>query len=487
VKTVSLLPWALVLVAATAASCAAGNNKLFGEGSGGTDDEGPTTTTTTAHGGAGGAGGKAQGGAGGAGLGGAAADAGADAAVGGPCATAVDCVSLSDQCNRGSCENGVCARQPANEFGACDDGLFCTDNEACTNGVCAGGTPKVCPAGDGCHIGVCDEASKSCTVVAGNDGNSCSDGDPCTAIAACQGGTCVQQTKKDCSFLDQTCATGTCDPQKGCVAVPNKDGTKCDDGLYCTVNDVCKGGVCGGQPNTCAAPGDVCMIGTCDEGKKECVAVPGNDGAKCQSGNTCLASETCSAGKCQGGAPANEGKACVSNDKCLVGTTCAGGVCGNAQSVISQCIDGDGCCPPGCANDSDCCGNDCWGPNGCKTDAGHCIRITCRAGTDGPTFCDKCMGWQEVTYADWMNGGWCGDVIAKYRAVEGTNTHCGNAPICCGDPNGCGGGDNAWHFWDGQSTRYTGPCLGCAGDTNCKFWDGVEPSNYTRLTVCKRY
>jgi hypothetical protein len=62
--------------------------------------------------------------------------------------------------------------------------------------------------------------------------------------------------------------------------VPSKDGTKCDDGLYCTVNDVCKGGQCGGDPNTCAPPGDVCLIGTCDEGQKKCVAVPGNDGAK---------------------------------------------------------------------------------------------------------------------------------------------------------------------------------------------------------------
>jgi hypothetical protein len=202
-----------------------------------------------------------------------------------------------------------------------------------------------------------------------------------------------------------------------------------------------------------------------------------------------MGSETCSNGVCGGGAPANDGKACQAADKCLVGTTCSGGACTNPKSVIGQCIDGDGCCPANCPNDTDCCGNDCWGPTGCKTAAGHCIRFTCRAGTDGPTFCDKCAGWQEVSYSDWMNGGWCGDVISTYRTVEGTNTHCGNGPSCCGDPQSCGGGDNAWHFWDQPSgvTKFTGPCLGCAGDTNCKFWDGVESSNYTRLTVCKRY
>ena len=321
----------------------------------------------------------------------------------------------------------------------------------------------------------------------GNDGNACSDGDPCTQTAACQGGKCVQQTQADCSFFDDTCAVGVCDAKLGCVKKPQADGSACDDGLYCTVSDTCAAGACVGKPNTCAAPGDVCQIGTCDEGLKKCVAVAGNEGAKCQSGNMCLAGETCAAGICSGGVPANEGKACAAADKCMVGTTCAGGTCGNPKSMVSQCIDGDGCCPANCGNDADCCGNDCWGPTGCKTDAGHCIKLTCRAGTDGPTFCDKCGGWQEVSYSDWMNAGWCGDVIAKYRAVEGTNTHCGNGPSCCGDPQSCGGGDNAWHFWDGQSTRYTGPCLGCAGDTNCKFWDGVESGSYTRITVCKRY
>lgn len=344
------------LAALTAVSCAKASN-IFGDGAGGSGGDGPTYGS-----GGSGTGGHAtsSGGSGGSTTTGTSEDGGAPDSggvdAGGPCSTAVDCVSLSDPCNQGACVNSVCVRVPANELGACDDGQFCTDNEACTNGVCGGGTPKFCSSGnDACHLGICDEASKSCKVTPGNDGNACSDGDPCTATAACQGGACVPQTQKDCSFLNGTCATGTCDSKLGCVSKPNADGTACNDGLYCTINDVCKAGVCGGKPNTCAPPGaDICMIGQCDEGSKSCIAVPGNDGKACNDGNVCTAGETCSAGKCLGGKPANSGVACDDADACTGGTTCVNGSCGNPKSQIVQCIDGDQCCPPGCLDDKDC-------------------------------------------------------------------------------------------------------------------------------------
>jgi hypothetical protein len=347
------------LATALAASCARAPD-VFDSGGGGAggDGETPGSGGTTGAGG-GHATSSGSGGLGGAGGGAATADGGAHDAggmdAGGPCQTAVDCVGLSDPCNQGTCVNGVCTKVPANDFGACDDGLFCTENEACSNGVCGGGTPKVCPGADTCHIGICDEPSKTCKVLPGNDGNACSDGDPCTATAACQNGACVQQTQKDCSFLDGSCATGACDKVKGCIAVPDKDGTPCDDGLYCTIGDACASGVCTGKPNTCAPPGaDICMVGQCDEGSKTCIAVPGNDGKLCNDGNVCTAGETCSGGKCLGGKPANDGAACDDGNACTSGTSCLGGTCTNAKATITQCIDGDGCCPPNCPLDKDC-------------------------------------------------------------------------------------------------------------------------------------
>src|SRR5262249_3167492 len=38
----------------------------------------------------------------------------------------------------------------------------------------------------------------------------------------------------------------------------------CDDGLFCTENDTCQGGVCSGTPKFCGSM-DSCHVGVCDE------------------------------------------------------------------------------------------------------------------------------------------------------------------------------------------------------------------------------
>jgi hypothetical protein len=138
--------------------------------------------------------------------------------------------------------------------------------------------------------------------------------------------------------------------------MPQNDGTPCDDGLYCTIGDMCSAGMCKGMPNTCAPPGDVCMVGMCNEAMKSCVAVPGNDGMPCDDGNPCSAGEKCSAGTCVGGQPANNGAACDDANGCTAGTTCSNGTCGNPVSQIMACTNGDMCCPAACnfGNDNDC-------------------------------------------------------------------------------------------------------------------------------------
>jgi len=132
------------------------------------------------------------------------------------------------------------------------------------------------------------------------------------------------------------------------------------------------------------------------------------------------------------------------------------------------------------------CGDDCWGDEGCLTDAGRCVRFTCADGQTSETACDSCFGWQPISYDDWMMGGYCGDVIQRYRDSEGSATQCGGPPVCCSSPGACGGGDNAWHFFDGVDNRFVGPCLGCVGNTNCSFWDEVDNGTYTRITACER-
>ena len=273
----------------------------------------------------------------------------------GPCVGAADCAAFTDACNVGTCINGACEKVPAGEGASCDDGKQCTQGDHCQAGACTGAL-KPCTSSNPCAVGVCDLVTDSCTEMPGNDGASCVDADPCTLTAFCSGGVCSPGQEVDCSFLDGVCAEGVCDPQLGCVASPLNDGAPCNDGFYCTIADACQGGVCQGQPNTCAAPGDVCMVGSCNENTDTCVAVPGNDGGACDDENACTGGETCAGGACSGGQPANAGGPCAAHDACTPGATCnAGGTC-VGSAPITQCIDGDGCCPAACdlATDADC-------------------------------------------------------------------------------------------------------------------------------------
>jgi len=148
-------------------------------------------------------------------------------------------------------------------------------------------------------------------------------------------------------------------------------------------------------------------------------------------------------------------------------------------------------CTTTCAPDREC-GDDCWGDDGCKTDAGRCIRFTCTPGDSSKTACETCFGWKPVSYDQWMKQGYCADVSAKYRSVHQYETRCGpvgevmTAPICCSTPETCGSGDAAWHFHDGNSNHVVGPCLGCMDVDNCSQWDVVDDGTYSRITACER-
>ena len=121
---------------------------------------GPAGVGSQTSSGAGGAGG--TGGAGSGGTGGGATTTTTGTGTPGPCVKKEDCAALDDPCNTGNCVNGTCTKSPANDGSGCDDGMFCTDNDACMAGVCVGGTPKFCPSPDSCHLGLCDEAIKGC-------------------------------------------------------------------------------------------------------------------------------------------------------------------------------------------------------------------------------------------------------------------------------------------------------------------------------------
>lgn len=111
-----------------------------------------------------------------------------DTCAGGACAgTDVDCSGLNDACNVGVCDpnDGSCVTQPANEGGPCDDGLLCTESDACAGGSCIGSAIPGCQK--------CGSAGE------------CDDGNPCTT-GICPAGICLYVDNADpCDDGDATC------------------------------------------------------------------------------------------------------------------------------------------------------------------------------------------------------------------------------------------------------------------------------------------
>lgn len=288
-----------------------------------TDD---TTGTTTNTGGTGGLGG----------TGGTGGDGGATTTsitVPEDCTDNVECAGLSSTCSLGECLEGKCVATAVNNFGQCDDGNMCTQNDQCGQGKCTG-APKSCGIAGTCMVSACNPSTGLCEEQPGDDGAQCDDDDPCTYFGTCQNGNCLKGKEVDCSFLTSQCTVGKCDPVEGCLAQPANEGGSCEDGLFCTQKDSCVDGVCtGGGPTQCAPPGG-CFIGTCDENANTCAAVPGNDGAMCDDGSPCTTGTTCAAGACLGGAPANDGMPCDDGTSCTAGEMCSAGVCGGGTGPV---------------------------------------------------------------------------------------------------------------------------------------------------------
>jgi len=230
-----------------------------------------------------------------------------DACTQGACAGMPKSCPAPDQCHvAGICDpmTGQCTGTLPDGY-ACDDGNPCTENDACTQGVC-GGKPKSCPAPDQCHItGVCDPMTGQCTGTL-PDGYACDDGNPCTENDACAQGSCTGGSTKACPAPDACHTNGTCDSMTGdCVYPEQPNGLVCDDGDACTELDTCQNGICtAGTPVLCP-PAGICQTGegTCDASTRQCTYTAAADGSSCDDGNACTQMDSCQSGTCVGENP----------------------------------------------------------------------------------------------------------------------------------------------------------------------------------------
>ena len=220
--------------------------------------------------------------------------------VGGP----RDCTYVADACNGGSCTEAMgCVKVPLANGTPCEDGLFCSNGDVCQGGVCSGAA-RDCSVGiPQCRTAACSESMNQCVTQFVPAMTPCDDGLYCTVNEACSSFGSCNGMARDCSAVANQCNTASCnETMNACVAAPRPNGWSCNDSNTCTSFDVCTGGVCAGTPLTGPAcnDGNVCTSGdSCSAGT--CVAGTPITGPSCNDGDACTMNEACSAGVCSGG------------------------------------------------------------------------------------------------------------------------------------------------------------------------------------------
>ena len=131
--------------------------------------------------------------------------------VGSPCVGADGDANCSESCSE-ALDNCLAADPNGS---VCNDSLFCNGADTCSSGACSGHVGSPCPGADGdanCAE-TCRESSDDCLGADGS-GTICTDTDPCTATAKCNGiGSCI-----------------------------GLDLINCDDGNECTADSCISGG-----------------------------------------------------------------------------------------------------------------------------------------------------------------------------------------------------------------------------------------------------
>jgi hypothetical protein len=328
-----------------------------------------------------------------------------------------DCSGEDDQCNTGVCDEsaGACVADPVADDTPCDDGQYCTVDDACQQGVCEGGGARSCSAAGGsCRTGTCDEAADECTGDPVADGTPCDDQLYCTVGDECVAGTCTAGDPRDCSAEDDQCNEGVCNESLNrCQPSPLPDTTPCDDGLFCTVNNTCSAGSCGGDPRDCSGEDDQCNTGICDESASSCVAQPVSDGTTCDDGQFCTVGDSCSGGACDGSArncstagdQCNDGVCDESQDSCVPDPVADGTTCDDSLF----CTVNDACTAGSCDGD----------PRDCSAAGDEC--------NDG--ICDESA--RTCTAQPVADGTLCDDGLYCTVNTECTNGTCDGASRDC--------------------------------------------------------
>ena len=364
----------------------------------------------------------------------------------------------------------------SDEGASCDDGAFCTIGDVCVASACVG-VPRACDDGAACTAGdTCDETLDACV-----SGPSSCTGDQVCELAT---GACVS-TCDGCSIDDVCLAAGdvhptepcaVCDPAQSRDQWSVNDGARCDDGLFCTLGDVCVGKVCtGSAPRDCDDGIECTGVERCSDEESRCL--PGEptcpeasscstmlaacvwDCAGCTVDGVCVAEGDVSpdnacmicdpsrdrfAFSAHDGASCDDGEACTSGDICFMGVCrakpleCDDGIGCNGveacQPETGECVAGVAPCGEGelCDEDTNACTPIC---TGCTIDG------VCHAdGASRPSNpCERCdvstssTSWSSDDGAGCDDGSACTVDVCRGGVCEGTPVVCDDGIVCNGE------------------------------------------------------
>ena len=405
----------------------------------------------------------------------------ADCEDGNPCTLGDKCNSTycthgtNKACNDGNlctadkCDTvtGLCVFDPGPmNSTSCDaDGNACTLGDACQDGACAAGAPKVCADSNPCTDNQCDTATGSCKFPFNSAG--CNDGDLCTTGDICSSGTCAG-TKTSC--VDGTlCTDDSCDAATGnCVhnGVPH-EGASCaseGDGSVCTLTDLCVGGVCTGSNTKSCDDGEQCTTDSCDP-VLGCQNLNVAFGKACDDGDPCTYGDSCQQGPTTYTCKKFQTTNCDDNNACTIDACTSAGT-GCTHDPVSA-----GTNPSGYCNDSNVCTTDaCNGSGACA--------YTPLADASIVTGCDN-GGTKWCVLGTCQTKG-CGDHYVNASTGETCEEADGNTANCDGcescvarnvltlPGSGSGFGINV--------SAGMGSALAVEGDLTLEAW--VKPTNF---------
>lgn len=352
------------------------------------------------------------------------------------------------------------AWSPVTAGAPCDDDLFCTVGDACSDGACVG-TPRSCDDGLPCTEDSCNELADRCArpVLDGCliDGacvpeGATDPGDPCRRCdpARTRGRYSLAPAGSLCDDGDACTVEDACDEVGECAGAARE----CDDGLSCTT-DTCVAGVCGAT----------LAVGCLIDGA--CVPAGGVDPVDpCRACRPLRSRVAWS--PVDVGAPCDDGAFCTGSDACDAAGRCVG--------EPRLCDDGVACTLDRCDDRADACVHDADASRSCAID-GVCVAD----GVPDPTDpCRACVF--DVSATSWTprpagepcdDGRYC--TVGDACRADGT---CGGAPRDCADALACT--DAACD----DATRACGSVVvdGCAIDGVCVPEGGVSP--FDACEVC---